>query len=538
MLERRIEEEIAAEATAHVMDAMVARVAHGAQLDEVIGATLYSERRRLAHANGSPGDAADRTFYAHVAEEMRRGGAAAEPVVVRALVEHYAREIEGHFDPRVYAFATRALPVLLSGLLHGIAPRRLAARFGHFSNIDDHVFVGGEVDRLRALARQGTIVMVPTHSSNLDSLIAGHAIYRIGLPPFAYGAGLNLFSNPIEGFFMRHLGAYTVDRQKSDPLYRAVLKEYATASLERGQHNLFFPGGTRSRSGAIESHLKKGLLGTALTAFRRSLERGERRARFYVVPCTLSYPFVLEAATLIADYLEESRKSHSILVNDEYGRAGRWLAFLSSIMSLDVHVHVTIGAPLDPLGNDVDDEGMSRDPRGHLIDPARYLIEDGAIADDAARDAEYTNILAARIVAAYRRDNVVLPTAALAYAVFELLRARARHSDLQRFLREIGGAVVPIADAHRALERLLGELDALAARGAIRLCRDMRERDLTAIMDDALRTLATYHVRPVLDHARGELRVGDAELLFYCRNRLDGYDLLGVPPLVAPRSEP
>src|SRR5258706_6421535 len=113
MRDQRVEEEIATEAAAHVVDAMLA---HGARLDEVIGATLYSERKRLAHANGSPGHAVDRAFYVRVAEEMRRGGPAAEPVVVRALVERYAREIEGHFDPHVYAFATRALPVLLSGL--------------------------------------------------------------------------------------------------------------------------------------------------------------------------------------------------------------------------------------------------------------------------------------------------------------------------------------------------------------------------------------------------------------------------------------
>jgi glycerol-3-phosphate O-acyltransferase len=35
--------------------------------------------------------------------------------------------------------------------------------------------------------------MVPTHQSNLDSLLVGYVIYMMSLPPFAYGAGLNLF---------------------------------------------------------------------------------------------------------------------------------------------------------------------------------------------------------------------------------------------------------------------------------------------------------------------------------------------------------
>ena len=54
---------------------------------------------------------------------------------------------------------------------------------------------------------------------------------------------------------MHNLGAYTVDRRKRDPLYKRVLKEYATMTLELGYDYLFFPGGSRSRSGAIELYL-------------------------------------------------------------------------------------------------------------------------------------------------------------------------------------------------------------------------------------------------------------------------------------------
>jgi glycerol-3-phosphate O-acyltransferase len=527
------EREIADEAASRVLRALGERAQPDAALVETIGTTLFHERQRLAHADGSERDAADRGFYAEIAAQLHRAGddLPAQARLTDRIVEHYAREIEGHFDRRVYAFATRALPVLLTGLLHGIAPRRVLGRLGRLSNVDDHVLVGGEVGRLRRLARSGTILLVPTHCSNLDSLIAGYAIFRMGLPPFAYGAGLNLFSNPVEGFFMRHLGAYTVDRQKTDPLYRDLLKEYAAVSLERGHHNLFFPGGTRSRSGAIESHLKKGLLGTALTAFRRSLVAG-RRARLYVVPCTLSYPLVLEAATLIDDHLRESGQSRHIIVDDEYSRTQRWVDFLSGLLDLDVHIHVTIGAPLDPFGNDVDDDGESLDPRGRAIDPARYLLEDGRIVEDAARDAVYTSTLASRVVAAYRRDNVVLPTALVAFATFELLRARARHGELYRFLRELGDEPFEIGDLLSTVEKLLGELTALAARGAIRLCDDVRERDVTAIVDGAIRTLGTYHVHPVLVQEGSSLRARDPSLLFYYRNRLDGYGLLGAPSLV------
>src|SRR5690606_41359017 len=58
-------------------------------------------------------------------------------------------------------------------------------------------------------------------------------IYLMGLPPFAYGAGLNLFSNPVLSYFMSSLGSYTVDRQKNNIIYKTVLKNYSTTILRR-----------------------------------------------------------------------------------------------------------------------------------------------------------------------------------------------------------------------------------------------------------------------------------------------------------------
>jgi glycerol-3-phosphate O-acyltransferase len=86
----------------------------------------------------------------------------------------------------------------------------------------------GEVDQLQKLSKKGTILMVPTHLSNIDSILVGWVLHLMNLPPFAYGAGLNLFSNPMLAFSMSRLGAYTVDRQKSSALYKATLKNYST----------------------------------------------------------------------------------------------------------------------------------------------------------------------------------------------------------------------------------------------------------------------------------------------------------------------
>ena len=86
---------------------------------------------------------------------------------------------------------------------------------------------------------------------------------------------------------------------------------YSNVALQKGAHSLFFPGGTRSRSGMIEKQLKLGLLSTSVEAQRNLyLENPEGEVRkIFVVPVTLNYHFVLEAPDLIEDYLQVTGKN-------------------------------------------------------------------------------------------------------------------------------------------------------------------------------------------------------------------------------------
>ena len=171
-------------------------------------------------------------------------------VRLRSLATAYARDIAGHFDPRVYKFATRAIAPLLGMLM---SPRQTLAHFaGAFDMraLDGRVIVEGPIGAIRALTTRGTVIFVPTHLSNLDSPLFGFALERAGLPPATYGAGKNLFTNPFLSYFMHNLGAYRVDRRLRHGLYKEVLKAYSCVVIERGYHSLFFPGGTRSGPGA------------------------------------------------------------------------------------------------------------------------------------------------------------------------------------------------------------------------------------------------------------------------------------------------
>jgi len=324
-------------------------------------------------------------------------------------------------------------------LLNAVSPAKLLGRFGDLPSLDDAVIVQGETEQLRRLREIGTVILVPTHVSNLDSLVIGYALHRMGLPPFIYGAGLNLFSNPLMGFFMHNLGAYTVDRRKKDPLYKAALKEYATLTLEHGYDNIFFPGGTRSRSGATEQRLKLGLLGTGVRAYTHNLIRGAKDSKIFIVPATLSFQLVLEAETLVDDFLKEQGKSRYIISDDEFAKPKRIYDFAKQLMSLDSKIYVTFSRAIDPFGNDVDDEGHSLDPCGREVDPTRFVWTNREPTLDRKREALYTKRAGARIADAFARDSVIQATHLTAWCIFSLMRKQNFNVELIRLCeRAIG----------------------------------------------------------------------------------------------------
>ncbi len=499
--------------------------AGGLRLSEVLEDSLYFERKRLKEDRGSPAREKDTAFWNEIHRSLRRSPEREVSGLVKKAVRFYGDEISGNFDDRVYQVVTRALPPALGVLLNAVSPMRLVRKLPDLPQLDDAVIIQGETEHLHRLHERGTVLMVPTHVSNLDSMIIGYALYRMGMPPFIYGAGLNLFTNQLIGFFMHNLGAYTVDRKKRDPLYKEALKHYATLTLENGYDNLFFPGGTRSRSGAIEQRLKLGLAGTGLTAYVNNLRAGKKNPKLFVVPATLSFQLVLEAETLIDDFLKEVGKSRYIIDDDEFSRPKVVFDFLSKLFSMDSKIHVTISKGFDVFGNPVDDEGQSLDPCGRAVDSSRYVLHKGEHQLLPARDAEYTRELGLRIAESFLRDNVVESTHVTARAVFGLLRARNPKMNILRLLRT-GGAEddVLLTLVHKETDRLLGELRRLSAEGKIRLGPSL-SGPAEDVVDDGLAHFASFHSRAAAERKGDRLVPADRNLLLYYQNRLEGYGL-------------
>jgi len=514
-------ERLIVEVVQRVMD----RCARGPRaIESSIFDTLYEERKRLE--SDPNGNSEQTQRYDRIHAEALDTSPQRQHEILQGMVEEFTMEVAGHFDPRVYAVATRAVPLALNIMLNTLSPLRLLGSLpGWGGKLYDQVVTSGETERLKTLARLGTTILVPTHSSNLDSILVAFALFRLGLPPFTYGAGLNLFANRLIGFFMQNLGAYKVDRRKNAALYKDVLKVYAGRTMEMGYHNLFFPGGTRSRSGSVEKRLKLGLLGMALDAYIHNLAAGVGRPDIFVVPCTINYQLVLEAETLIDDHLKELGRSRYIIDDDEFSRPRLVLDFTRKLFTLDSRVHLVFGRPMDVFGNEVDEQGRSLDPRGRALDRTMYVRGEDGFTFDRQRDREYARELAESVTAAYHRDTVVQSVNLVSRAVYNLLCERNPDMDMYRLLRT-GGAEQSFAlpEVYERIEATLEELKRMATNGEVRLDEVLQRGDIVSIVGHALTHLGSFHRRVAIHRKGDRLYHKDRNLILYYGNRLSGFE--------------
>ncbi len=508
------------------------RIAHqlDALGDEAVAALLadavYLERRRFAEDRDKLNDD-DRAEQRAIEAAARavHGARAEVQAALLGLVDRYAHEIHNRFSSRTHKVAANILPGALTRLLTAAHPADLlGADFDPGSRIE----VGGDLEGLRRLSRSHTLILAPTHLSNLDSPILGYALHHAGLPPFIYGAGLNLFGNRLMGFFMARLGAYTVDRRKRHNLYKETLKAYSVDALGRRCHSLFFPGGTRARSGMVEKKVKKGLLGTGLEAWQEGLETGRDQPEILVVPCTLNFALVLEAETLIEDALKDEGRARYIISDDEFSQPRTVASFASRVLNLDASAHVWLGSPLDLMGNPVDGEGRSLDPSGAVIDRRRYVTNrDGEVVRDAQRDRVYTEQLAQAIVRAWHRDTVALVTHIAAFAAWnQLARRHPRRGTWQLVFLGPDERRLPRNELLSAIGAVLEQLEIAVAAGRIRCALPTpqgHQSPAEAVLDLALHHFSRFHSRPALELAGASQVLVDSRLSLYYGNRLSGF---------------
>lgn len=446
--------------------------------------------------------------------------------ILNEITTRYAEEIASNFIHSHYKATRRIVTFGFSRLLNAARVKGFKSIFSNQYSLQDKIQVLGETDELRELASKGTIVMVPTHFSNLDSILIGWTISLLGLPPFIYGAGLNLFNIGIFAYFMNALGAYKVDRRKKNLLYLETLKTYSSEALQFGVHSLFFPGGTRSRSGMIEKKLKLGLLSTAVEAQRVNYQTGKKDGKIFIVPVTINYHFVLEAPSLIREHLSLTGQERFYQEADEFSTSYKISKFLVKFFTKGSDISVSIGKAMDVLGNYVDPQGNSLDQHGRSISTADYFVYNGKINVDTQREEEYTNKLALRIVEEFHKNNRVFSSHLVAFTAFQMIKRANKKLDLFNLLRLPEEEIVIPYDAFKAeCIKVLNRIIAIKEEGKVQMAPHL-EQDIDSIIRHGLANVGMYHAkRPLVQNTAGDIETQDLNLLYYYHNRLNGYNL-------------
>jgi len=507
-----------------------------AELSDMIAKTIYLERIRIKEEPWKVDPPNERQFWRKiqkklVGESLDRDEAESTQIneeILRQIIHRYSEEIVGTFSIPTFLFARRFLTFFFNRLLNtSLTPKlKLWKKKRGKYNLQDRLMVKGKVEEVRSLITKGTVVLVPTHFSNLDSVLIGYALDAFaGLPSFSYGAGLNLYNTGYTAYFMNRLGAYRVDRRKKNLIYLETLKATSKLSIERGVNSLFFPGGTRSRSGALETKLKLGLLGTAVEAQRSLFEQG-KDTKIFIVPLVLSYHVVLEAKFLIEQYLRQMGKERYIKTRDETYRKRSIINFAWQVFSQGNDITLSFGQPLDVLGNAVDLNGHSSDNYGNPIDVREYFLLNGEVREDLQRESEYTKLLADRIVERYHKDNIVLSSHLVAFTAFELLKHQNSKLDLYGILRLPSEEYIfEQAGMQEAVGELREELLRMEAAGRIMLSEQLHW-PVERLIRDGIERLGNFHVSKPLRYDKKEQIVSESfKLLYFYHNRLENYGL-------------
>lgn len=526
-------EEFVNEVKERVKQKLISRFKDEKTLRQELAKVLYQERIRLTEKPWKADPKDERQFWSSIKsklikiEQLDNNSPIDEQQLLDEIVDRYTNEIVGEFDPSAFGLARTILPQFFGRILAAAPGKWFKTVAGNVRTIHEKIPITGDIEKIRNLSAKGTVVVVPTHFSNMDSIMVGWILNEMGLPAFTYGAGLNLFSIGLLSYFMSRLGAYKVDRRKKNTVYLETLKTYSTVAIQRGAHSIFFPGGTRSRSGHLERKLKLGLLGTAVEAQKLHYKNfpEETAKKIYVVPCIINYHFVLEAQGLINDYLRETGKERFYRENDEYSTSFKLIRFMLKFFSASSSLSVSFGEVMDVLGNKVDDEGNSYNHLGQKINVKNYFITNGELKDDEQRDAEYTKILGERIVDNYYRYNVVLTSHVLCFTLFELIKKKYKGYDLFTLLRTPAEDVaIPYAELVEGIQRVKDKLKEMSEQGEVQLSPELRW-NIDKIIEHGMRNINLYHTASPITRNDNNVGSEDLKLLYYYHNRLDGYGL-------------
>jgi len=502
---------------------------HGDDLDNLIARTIYLEQIRIKENPWKVDPASDTIFWKKLKKQFKSNDTGDQIIsqdILKIIINKYSEEIIGDFKTKTLKFARKFLFSFFNRLLNTAAGRNYHRIWGTKYRLYERLKVYGEVEKIRALMKKGTVVIVPTHFSNLDSILIGYALDAIiGLPSFSYGAGLNLFDSEIAAYFMNRIGTYRVDRRKKNPIYLETLKNVPNLAVQRNTNSLFFPGGTRSRTGALETKLKVGFIKSLIMA-QRDIVKHDQDNKVFVVPLVLSYHVVLEASSLIDQHLRRTGEEKYMVLPSESLTISKSLKFAWRFFSEASDISLSFGEPMDVMGYLVDEEGRSVDDRGREVNVGDYFKMDGLVSTDSQREYVYSKLLAEKIVESYFRNNIVLSSQLVAFAAFNIIKKQYPGLDVFGIIRlPTDDVVIQRAHLLRVIDDLKAILKNMAIKGKLKINAILLE-DAEIVLKDGMNNLGIYHAKkPLTFNEDNDIISEDFKFLYYYHNRLENYGL-------------
>jgi len=509
--------------------------AHKKELPNIIGETIYAEKFRSKSNPLKVDPPKEYGYWKNLESDLStsiRDDKDAEAIseeLLQKIVNRYSEEIVGDFNGKTFKFARRVLTFLFKVLFSPFSSKA-GLFWGNKESLLDRFEVVGPLDHIRALFDKGTVMVLPTHSSNLDSMLLGYIMeMKTGLPFFSYGAGLNLFDYEILAYYMSRLGPYKIDRRKKNPIYSTTLREYSSLSIHEGLNSIFFPGGTRSRNGSLENvdTMKLGLMNTLIDS-QNEFYKYEDERKLIVIPLVICYQSVLEGTSLIDQYLKRTGKSSYLTGKAGKKKRFKTLRFISKLFRSGSNATFSFGHPMDVFGNPIDKEGRSI-KNGKVIDIRGYFQSDDKIVKDTQRNRVYSRHLSAALAESYKRENVVLSSNIVSFTAFEIFKNKHPHLDLYSLLTLPSEYFdFDIDQLKKQIGNIRTALVAMELNSEIKLSDMVRSKSEEEIIEDGIHQLRGYHSRRPLLRKKDIITCEDLKLLFYYHNRLKGYDLEGL----------
>jgi glycerol-3-phosphate O-acyltransferase len=188
-----------------------------------------------------------------------------------------------------------------------------------------------QLEALAALGQRHPLVFLPSHKSNLDSLVLKYALYENGLPPNHTAGGINMNFFPM-GPLMRRTGIFFIRRTfKDNAVYKFVLHQYIDYLIEKRFPLEWYIEGARSRSGKLLPP-RFGLLAYVADAYRRG-----KSEDVLLIPVSVAYDQIQDVAGYAAEERGGAKQPESF---------GWFLRFARALRRRYGEIYIRFGEPL------------------------------------------------------------------------------------------------------------------------------------------------------------------------------------------------